>query len=516
MAYKPTRMDQIKKIVEYHQQGIGKKRIARLLGMSKNTVKQYISRVENRAIELKDLDKGEGYKEIYRSDKESVNLREEDLKSRIPSLIKELPKVGVTRYLLWEEYKLDYPDGFSYSRFCRKIKQYRKVLNATIRLEHKAADYLTVDFTGKKISWVEKLTGEVHTCEVLVCTLPYSGYTFAYAVESQRQEDFIHAINQAFLYIGGLPRVLLSDNLKSFVTKADRYEPTFSELCVQFSSHYGIELEAARAGKPKDKAHVERHVNIVYNRLFAPFRNEIFYSIYEINKAFLTGLEKHNKQNYQGKTYSRKDLFDKDEKPHLLALPKSLFEVKKSTQAKVQPNYHVVLGEDKRQYSVPCEHIGKTTKIIYTSQIVEVYLGIERIAIHKRNRSRNGYTTTPGHMPEKHKKYLEQRGWDAAYFSRQAEKIGPNTKWAIEQILQSKNLIEQTYNSCLGVIRLSNKYTPERLENACIRAKTTHRVNYGILKNILTNNMDLIPIKEERDLFTIPVHDNIRGPNNYN
>ena len=153
--------------------------------------------------------------------------------------------------------------------------------------------------------------------------------------------------------------------------------------------------------------HVERHVRIVYNRLYGPLRNEIFHSIEEINRAFLPKLEEHNEKNYQGLDHSRKDLFEKDEKPLLLPLPSEMFEIKKSTRAKVQRNYHVILGEDKHQYSVPYQYIGKTTEVIYTSKYVEVYLGIERIAIHSRDRRKHGYSTFPDHMPEKHKKYLE-------------------------------------------------------------------------------------------------------------
>jgi hypothetical protein len=389
------------------------------------------------------------------------------------------------------------------------------VQDATIRIEHKAAHRINVDFTGKKISWVDKRGGEVHECEVLVCTLPYSGYTFACAIASQKQEDFIDALNQSFLYFGGLPRVLLSDNLKSYVTKADRYEPTFSDLCTQLSSHYGIELEATRVGKPRDKAHVEKHVNIVYNRLFGPLRNRVFHSVEEINQAFKIELKKHNSQNFQGKNHSRKDLFVRDEKSHLLSLPPTLFELRRSTRAKVQRNYHVILGEDKHQYSVPYQYIGKTTQIIYTSRTVEIYLGTERIAVHRRDRRNHAYSTLPVHMPEKHKKYLEQKGWDADYFLKQAQKVGPNTVWAIERILDSKCIIEQSYNACLGVLRLGNKYSPERLEKACSRAKTTHRVTYGILKNILQKNLDRLPLKQNPDLFTIPEHNNIRGSKAY-
>jgi len=508
-------MEKIKKIVEYHQKGYGKRRIARLLGMSKNTVKRYLDRIERREIDVEELNSPEEHEKMYRSDEKVPDPRDTDLEGRIPQLLKELGRVGVTRYLLWEEYIAQYPGGFSYSRFCRKIRQYKDQQNATIKLEHKAAHYLTIDYTGKRINWVDKNTGVVNKSEVLVCTLPYSGYTFACAVHSQKQQDFIHALNECLLYIGGLPRALLSDNLKAYVTTANIYEPKFAELCVQLSAHYGIDLQATRVGKPKDKAHVERHVAIVYNRLFAPLRDEVFFGIDEINAAFRIALDKHNSLNYQGKNYSRKDLFEKDEKPHLLPLPVTMFDVTKSTKAKVQRNYHVILGEDKHQYSVPYRYIGKSTQIIYDSHTVEVYIGVERIASHARDRRKNAYSTFALHMPEKHKRYIEQRGWDAPYFIQKAEEIGCDTRWAIEHILKGKYFIEQTYKSCMGVLRLAEEHSPERMERACARARTTHRVSYGIIKNILKNNMDSLPIKEEKNLFSIPKHENIRGSEHY-
>ena len=226
-------------------------------------------------------------------------------------------------------------------------------------------------------------------------------------------------------------------------------------------------------------------------------------------------LDKLNKTNFQSKQYSRYDLFVKDELPHLTQLPSTLFEVKKSTKGKVQRNYHVILGEDKHQYSVPYKFVGKRTEISYDSKQVEIYCGTQRIAIHKRDRRKHAYTTMPIHMPDNHQKFLEQKGWDATYFKAQATIIGPHTLWAINAILESKALVEQTYNSCLGILKLSKTYTPQRVENACRKASTTHRVNYGIIKNILENNMDKAPDKDTNASFIMPTHNNIRGAQHY-
>lgn len=508
MAYRPLRMDKIKLIEDYHRKGVPKKKIARLVGVSRNTVKKYLRRRE--ALTPND----ENVKERDQA-KGQICEREVHFERLLPEFISELGRVGVTRYLLWEEYKQSHPQGFSYSRFCRKISAYKTMQDVTIRSDHKAAYRLSVDFAGKKIQWIEKRSGEHKYAEVLVCTMPYSAYTYAVAIPSQKQEDLMKGINEALLYIGGLPKVIQSDNMKSFVKKADRYEPSFNELCIQLSSYYGIELEATRVGKPKDKASVERHVALVYNKVYAPLRDQTFHSINEINEAFKEQLEKLNHTHLQGKDYSRSDLFAKDEKPHLSSLPAQLFEIKKSTRAKVQRNYHVILGEDWHQYSVPYQYVGKQTEIVYTNQTVEIYCQTERIAVHNRDRRPHGYSTLPIHMPEKHLKYLEQKGWDEKYFKTQAQKIGPYTLWAITSILESKSLIEQTYNACLGLLRLEKTYSTDRLETACRKAHTTHRVNYGIIKNILKNNMDMMPDKNNEDLFSTVTHDNIRGAHNY-
>jgi transposase len=507
-------MDKITRIIELKKAGNSIKKISKTLGVSKNTVRKYLRRNDREDIDVESDNKDNLSKLLLGQNNQEERARENRLNELLPYLVKELKRVGVTRYLLWQEYKITDPDGYSYSRFCARIKSHKGAQDVTLRLEHKNGYALTIDYAGKKLHYVNKSTGEVHYCEVLVCTLPASGYTYACALPSQKQEDFVEGINQALLYLGGLPKVILSDNLKIFVIKSDRYEPTFNALSLQLATHYGIELQATRSGKPKDKAHVERHIAIAYNKIYGPLRDEEYHSIKALNQAIHKQLEELNNTNYQGKDYSRKDMFV-IEKEDLYKLPSSLFQVKKSTRAKVQRNYHVVLGEDKHQYSVPYRYVGKQSEIVYTRDTVEVYIDNIRIGIHKRDRRPHGYSTAAIHMPEKHVKYLEQKGWDAAYFKKQAEQIGSNTLWAISTMLDSKSLIEQTYNACLGVLGLGKKYTKERLEKACSKAHTTHRVNYQILSNILKNNMDKIETPVQARLFRIQDHNNIRGADEY-
>ncbi len=523
MAFKPTRMNQIKSILGDLSAGVPIKKTARIHKVSRNTIRKYLSIFKSSGLEIAQLEQmpDETFHRLFYIPGAKVGLelgRIDDLKQRLPWIISELGRRGVTRELIYKQYILDYPSGYSYSRFCRKLKEHRLIYEATIRIEHKAGYRMMVDFAGGKAQWVDARTGEVHLCEVLVTTFPYSSFTHVFAVPNQGQSNFVTAINEALKYIGGTPSVLTSDNLKSYVSKASRYEPKFTDFCSQMGAYYSMELDATRVGKPKDKANVERHVTIVYNNIYAPLRDEVFHSIEELNAAFRKQLEELNDKKMQGKSYSRRERFESEEKPLLRPLPPSMFEVNKETMAKVQRNYHVILGENSHYYSVPYQYIGKQTQIIYTDQRVEIYCGTERIAIHKRDHRVHAYSTLAAHMPEKHIKYREQKGWDAVYFKDKAAQIGPHTLWAVQTILESKQIVEQTYNACLGILRLAVKYGEQRLENASRRAATGHRVNYGILLNILQNNTDKIEIPTEDQVgqcSKIPAHDNLRGPAYY-
>ncbi len=522
MAFKSTRMNQVKSILKDLVAGEPIKKTSRIYKLSKNTIKKYFSIFKLSGLDIRQLEEmaDEAFHQVFygnpsKSDGELE--RGEDFSQRVPLILNELGRTGVTRELLYKEYVSSYPSGYSYSRFCRKLKEHRLINEATLRIEHKSGYRMMVDFAGTKAQWVEARTGEVHQCEVLVATMPYSSFTHVFAVPSQKQSDFVTAINEALKYIGGTPAVLTSDNLKSYVAKASRYEPKFTEFCSQMGSYYTMELDATRVRKPKDKANVERHVTIVYNQIYAPLRDKVFHSLEELNAAFRKQIETLNDKKMQGKSYSRRERFETEEKPFLRPLPSSMFEPNRETIAKVQRNYHVILGENNHYYSVPYKYIGRQTQIIYTNSKVEIYCGTERIAIHKRNHREYAYSTLAAHMPEKHLKFNEQKGWDAEYFKNRAIKIGSQTLWAIQTILDSKQIVEQTYNSCVGVFRLAEKYGEQRLENAAKRAATGHRVSYGILQNILQNNMDQIevPCENQDNDPKLPIHSNVRGPAYY-
>ncbi|MDH3699567.1 MAG: IS21 family transposase [Flavobacteriaceae bacterium] len=515
---KVKRMDQIKLILETYLLTRSVKATCRRLNVSKNTVRTYIRRGERSS---KDLSKvlqlsDEDLTKIFysRAIKTGTNRKKVFL-DQVEFWVKELRRVGVTRHLLWEEYRQDYPEGYGYSQFCERLKREIGRKDLTLSLHHVPGEVMQVDFAGKKMRWIDPLSGEVIECEVLIAVFPHSQYSFAMALPSQKVGDFIHGLNQALLFFGRLPLIILSDNLKSFVTRADRYDPTFNQLCEQLAAYYQVDLQATRVRKPKDKASVENAVGIIYTRIYAPLRDQLFHSPEQLNEAIRKQLHEHNHKPYQKKQGSRQEIYERYELPKMRDMPSELFEIKKTIKAKVQRNYHVFLGEEKNYYSVPFRYAKCDALVIYTSKIMEIYIDNQRVAIHHRLlfRGRYQYQTNEKHMPANHQEWRKAQGYDGAYFLKEADKIGPATRWVIQQILLSRIHQPQAYSSCKGVLQLSKKYPIHRLEKASLRCQAVDKASYQMIKRILALNLDME--SEEPDLFNVPAHDNIRGPQEY-
>lgn len=521
MANKNTSMLQIKKALQLLEEGRSERSISSQLGLSRNTLRHYQSKFHSSDlsyIELLSLsDIGLSsliYGEVPSTIKSSRQVRFDSLSDYF---IAELKRVGVTRQLLWKEYLRQDPDGYGYSQFCERLNQLKSRSNneVTMHLEHVAGERMQVDFAGKKLSYADEESGEITQCPILVCTLPFSSYTYVEALENASQRNLYESLGRALSYFGGVPANVLSDNMKQFVVKASRYEPCFNEMAEQWSVYYNTTLSAARVRKPKDKPSVEKEVHISYLRIFAPLRNETFHSLSELNYRIRECLAVHNATPMQRYGLSRKERFEQNEKPLLKLLPLSEFVVRQEVKAKVQRNYHVILGEDLHQYSVPYIHVGETVKIVYDYTEVEIFLNMRRIALHRRDPRRNGYSTKEEHMPESHLRYKQTKGWDADYFIVQASKIGVHTTEIFKRILGRNRFPEQTYNACLGLLTLSKKYGTQRLEAACTRALPAPVVTYGFIKNILENNQDKI-VGQILVTAYIPTHENIRGEAAYN
>jgi transposase len=444
---------------------------------------------------------------------EDVQLSEkvQTLHKLFPSIDKELKRKGVTRKLLWEEYKRKLPDGVCRSQFNMYFSLWKSRIIPSMRKEHKAGDKLFIDFAGEKLSFTDSQTGESVPVEVFVAILGASQLTFVQAVMSQKKEDFIPACEDALHYIGGVPAAIVPDNLKSAVTKSNKYEPTINETFADFAEHYSTTILPARAYKPKDKATVEVVIRIIYMSIYAKIREQNFYSLEDLNKAIAFVLEEHNNGIQTGRDFSRRSKFEEIERKALVPLPIMRYEFKRQNYGSVFKHGHVCLTADKHYYSVPHRFIGKKVKVIYTRYNVEIFYEYERIALHKRKfLNPFQYTTDVEHLLPAHR-FINELTPERLLL--QAGEIHKDVQLYISKILHQRNHAEQAIKICLGVLSFVKKVGNERLISACQRALEFGIYRYSTIKKILEKGLE----KQEQDLAEpeIPNHENIRGSGYY-
>jgi len=257
------------------------------------------------------------------------------------------------------------------------------------------------------------------------------------------------------LFYEGVPASILCDNLRIAVTKPDRYEPQFTEVCLQLSEYYSTTFSATRPYSPRDKAMVERAVNIIYNHIYEPLRNREFTSLESLNTGIREQLLLLNNKPYRNTPYSHWYYFKKQERQYLKTLPNGPFSLKKVTQLTVQRNYQGQLSDDHCYYSVPYTYVGKKVKVLYYHRSVEIYFDYQRIALHTRTSVQKAYTTVAEHMPPNHQRMQQIKGWNREDLLSQASAIGPSTLQAATNILENSIFIEQNYKSCFGMLMLS-------------------------------------------------------------
>jgi transposase len=514
MAGKTIMMSKLKQILLQRSNGIPLQTISKTLDLSRNTVKKYL-----RLIDVRGYDPGElmemsedALDALLDEPDEPTAERQRSLEELFPYFEQELQRTGVNRGVLWSEYRRQYPAGYGYSQFCERFKQWSATQAATLHLEHHPGDKLFLDFTGKKLSIVDRETGEQVPVEIFIAILGYSQLTYVQAVFTQQLLDCLRAVENAFLYFGGLTRVIVPDNMKTAVHKADKFEAQLNKLFLELANHYQTSVLPARSYKPRDKSLVEGAVNIAYTRIFAPLRNQVFYSLKDLNEAIAPLLEAHNNLPFQRRPHSRRQLFETEERSCLLPLAAERFEIKQYREVTVMKNCHVHLHDDHHYYSVPYRYIGKKVKLVYSAAQVAVFYNRERIACHSRERKAYGYTTHKQHLPSTHQFVSD---WNPDKFIGWAASIDPAVKDYITRILDSKAYPEQTYRSCVGILSQERKVGRDRLIRAVARAAEFGAYNYTTVHKILTLGLDRLDEPAEPAQAALPFHENIRGAGHY-
>lgn len=353
---------------------------------------------------------------------------------------------------------------------------------------------------------VDPKTGEVREAQIFVGALGASNYTYAEACWSQELSEWISAHVRMYEYFGGVPALVVPDNLKSGVRHASYYDPDVNPTYQELATHYGTAVLPTRVRKPRDKAKAEVGVQVVERWILARLRNHTFHSLAELNREIRRLLTDLNERPFQRLDGSRRTLFESLDRPALAPLPATRYEYAEWKKARVNIDYHVdVLGH---YYSVPYTLVRKQVDVRITASAVEILHDGKRVAAHVRSRRKGGFTTDPSHRPKAHQRHLE---WTPSRILRWAGETGPSTAALAGRILEERPHPEQGYRACLGLLRLGEKYGAERLEAASFRALRIGAASYRSVKSILQNGLDRLPLEEQTTLTLPQEHENLRG-----
>jgi transposase len=423
----------------------------------------------------------------------------------------ELARKGVTLALLWQEYKAQHPDGYQYSRFCDLYGTWRASLDRCLRQEHRAGEKLFVDYAGQTVPVQDRQTGTIREAQIFVAVLGASNYTYAEATWTQTLPDWTMSHVRAFASFGGVPQIVVPDNLRSGVTKACRYEPDLNPTYADLAQHYGVAVIPARVRKPRDKAKVEAGVLLIERWILACLRHQPFFSLAELNAAIAVCLDRLNRRPFKKLPGCRQSQFDAVDRPALQPLPNEPYVYAEWRMARVNIDAHVEV--EGHYYSVPSALVHRALDIRLTSTTVECFHKNQRVASHVRSAERGRHTTVATHLPSAHQRYL---AWSPSRLIQWAETVGPATAAVVNMLMTRRRHPEQGYRSCLGVLRLERHYGPARLEAACRRAQAIDAVAYKSVQSILKTGLDHQPLPEPVSTVPLPFeHDHLRGTTYY-
>jgi transposase len=498
----------MRKIVEVlrlkHELQLAERNIAASCGIARSTVQDVLKRFRTSKVPWPlpaEVDETALYERLYPPAVAPTSVLLPDF----AAMEAELGKKGVTRLLLWQEYKAQHPDGLQYSAFCERFAAFLQTRDVVMRQIYRPGEKLFVDYAGPTVGITDQLTGEIRPASIFVAVLGYSNYTFACATAGQTTADWLAAQRAALEFIGGVPQVIVPDNPKAMVTRACRYEPDLNPAYQDFATHYGTAVIPARVRRPRDKAKVEGAVLIVERWILARLRHHTFFSLAELNRQIAQLIDELNRRPFKKLPGDRYTRFTGEEKIHLQPLPAQPYEYATWKKARVHLDYHVEV--DKRYYSVPYHLIGKTLQARLTIRMVELYYRGKLVAGHIKSAKPGHFTTLDAHRPPKHRAVIEL---NHERLRERAQTIGPATALIIERQWHAKVHPEQTLRRSLGILRLARDFTPAQLESACERALQLGALSYRMIRALLDapspSPSQSRPLQAE--LFT---HENVRG-----
>lgn len=515
MARAKTAMKKILEILRLHKdQGLSQRKVARASGCSLGTVNKVLRGAARAGLEWpleQELSEEELQQRVFGASPVAPgDPRRQDLS--FEDVYRDMQKhKHLTTRLAWEEYRAIHENGYGYSQFCHLFREWRRQRKVTMAQEHKAGEAMFVDYAGSTVT-IFPPGGEPWQAPIFSAVLGASSFFYSEGCRGQDLESWIGANVRTLNEFGGSPKSVVPDNLKSGVTKADLYEPRVNQTYLEFARHYGMAVLPARPGKPQDKAKVESNVRFISQNILARLRKERFASLAQLNAVIAEHRDRLNAQPFQGRTESRRELFETVDRPALQPLPAKPYEFALWLRATVNVDHHVTVKG--HHYSAPAALVQQRVDVRLTEHSVELLHGGERVGLHVRSSRRGGYTTIHEHRPKSHKEHLD---WPPERIKLwAAQEVGPRTGALVSKMLDEHEYPQEHYRPCLGIIRLARHYGADRLEAASRRALHYGQLSYRSIKRMLESKADRLPLDNDgAKKFTPVEHRNVRGGSYY-
>ena len=504
MAQKRLPVRKLREVLRLKAAGVSDRKIASAIGCSRSTVQLCLKRAAAAGIGWPLPDELDDTALEARLYPKAPRLNARPVPD-FAALHHELSRPGVTRMLLWQEYKAAQPNGWQYSVFCDRYRRWLATQDPVLRLEHAPGEKLFVDYAGQTVPIIDRHTGEARAAQIFVAVLGHSNYTYAEASWSQQLPDWLESQARALAFIGGVPQAIVPDNLKSAVSRAHRYEPELNPSYQDFAEHYGVAILPTRVRKPRDKAKVESGVLIVERWVLARLRDRRLFSLGELNEAIAELLEELNRKPFQKLEGCRRSRFEERDMPLLSALPVRPYRFAEWKKAKVHPDYHIEV--QRAYYSVPYRLIGQRVDVRLSAHSVEIFHRSKPVASHPRAEQRGRRATTAEHRPPRHAAVITQ---SMERVLQQAEAVGPATTEVLRRQRDQRRHPEETLRSAQGILRLGSDFTPEQLEAACIRALEIRSYSYRTVRTLVQT-----PPPEPTPKTPDVAHHNLRGAKYY-
>lgn len=503
---------QLKQIIQFESSELTAREIGRALKLSHGAVSKYRIAVRIAGLtwqEAQNLDDTELERRIWQARAERP--AREVVLADCAWIHTELKRhKHVTLQLLWDEYHATHGTlALRYSSFCERYRHWVRRLQRSMRQRHFAGEKLFVDYAGSTVPIYGATCEEAYRAAIFVGALGASGYAYAEATRTASLPDWLGSHVRMLTFYGASPTILVPDNLRVGVTKADRYEPELQRSYEEMAAHFSIAVIPARPFRPRDKPRAEQTVLLVGRWVLARLRHQRFFNLEELNAAIRPLLTELNERPFQKLPGSRRAVFEALDRPAMRPLPATPYVYAEWKRVRAAFDYHVDV--DRHYYSVPHALVGQELWVRFSASTVEVFHRSVRVASHMRSYQRGAHTTLPEHMPRAHRAHAE---WTPTRLINWGASIGANTCAVVEHLLKSKSHPEQGYRACLGLLSLARQYGQGRLEAASTLAVKLHSPTRKSVLSILKTGRDQrAPAPPEQ--LDLPEHSNVRGPKYY-